>query len=74
MGLKKIEVIRNWILNYVQSGMINTCMRYMKVERPAANIIYIATNLDKISIVQLAIGKLGLYKWMAYCIYFVFFA
>lgn len=76
MGLagKKGEVIRNWIENYIQSGIINSFVRHMNVPEPFANAIYLATNLDQLSIVQFGISKLGLYKWIAYCVYFLFFA
>lgn len=74
LGCKKIEVIRNWIQNYIQSGIINSFVRYMNIPEPVANAIYLATNLDQLSIVQFGISKLGLYKWIAYCVYFIFFA
>jgi hypothetical protein len=37
-------------------------------------IINIVNNLDKISFIQLAISKLGVYKFLVYLIYFAFLA
>lgn len=37
-------------------------------------IINIVSNLDKISFIQLAIAKLGVYKFLVYLIYFAFLA
>ena len=37
-------------------------------------IINIVSNLDKISLIQLAIAKLGVYKFLVYLIYFAFLA
>jgi hypothetical protein len=71
---KKIGVIRNWIQNYIQSGIIDTVMNYYRIPKPIRTAIHLATNLDQLSVVQWTIGKLGLYKWIAYCVYFLFFA
>lgn len=49
-------------------------MREMRIPKNAMIIINTLTNLDKIGFVQLAIAKMGIYKWAAYCIYFLFLA
>jgi hypothetical protein len=74
LATKKIGVIRNWISNYIQSGIIDAIVHCFNVPMPIRNAIYLATNLDQLAIVQWSIGQLGLYKWAAYCIYFLFLA
>jgi hypothetical protein len=71
---KKIGVIRNWIQNYIQSGIIDSFMHYLHVPLPIRNAVYLATNLDQLAVVQWTIAKLGLWKWAAYCVYFLFLA
>lgn len=41
---------------------------------PIRNAVYLATNLDQLAVVQWTIAKLGLWKWAAYCVYFLFLA
>lgn len=36
--------------------------------------VRLATNLDQISIVQFALTKMGIWKFWAYAIYFIFLA
>lgn len=74
MVQKKTRVIRNWILNYVQGSILDSFMKKMHIPRPVYTALTIATNLDQLSIVQFALSKLGLYKWVAYCVYLIFFA
>jgi hypothetical protein len=74
LGQKKTLVIRNWILNYVQGNIIDVFLNKMHVPRPVYTVVTVACNLDQISIVQIAIAKMGVYKWIAYCIYLAFFA
>ncbi len=49
-------------------------MKEFNVPKDIAMIINIANNLDKISFIQLAISKLGVYKFIVYLIYFAFLA
>jgi hypothetical protein len=49
-------------------------MREFNVPQDVAMVINIANNLDKISFIQLAISKLGVYKFIVYLIYFAFLA
>jgi hypothetical protein len=49
-------------------------MKEMDVPRDVIFIVNIASNLDKISFVQAAIANLGVYKFVAYLIYFAFLA
>jgi hypothetical protein len=74
MDEKKTSVIRNWISNYVQGGIIDGFIKKMNLPRPIYTALTVACNLDKLSIVQYTIAQLGIYKWAAYCVYFLFFA
>jgi hypothetical protein len=58
----------------VQGGIIDSFLQKMNLPRPVYTVITVACNLDQISIVQFAISKMGLYKWIAYCVYLLFFA
>lgn len=49
-------------------------MREMRIPKNTMMVINIVTNLDQIGFVQLAITKMGIYKWAAYAIYFLFLA
>lgn len=74
MGSKKIGVIRDWIQNYIQTSIINGFLDSMPVNVPIIEAVKVLVNLDKLSIVQYAIGQLGVYKFWAYAIYFIFLA
>lgn len=71
---KKVKIIRDLIQNYIQSGIVDSIVKYMRVPEPLSTAIHLALNLDQISVVQMAVGKLGLYKWIAYCVYILFLA
>jgi hypothetical protein len=49
-------------------------MTELNVPDNVVMIINIVNNLDKISFIQLAISKLGVYKFLVYLIYFAFLA
>jgi hypothetical protein len=49
-------------------------MREMRIPKHTMLVINTLTNLDQIGFVQLLIAKMGVYKWAAYCIYFLFLA
>ena len=74
MVQKKIRIIRNWILNYIQSATINEIVKHMPVGRNVVMAVNILTNLDQLSVIQYAILKMGIYKFWAYAIYFLFLA
>lgn len=61
-------------MNYIQSKFINGLMKELNVPRDIVTVINIANNLDKISFIQLAISKLGVYKFIVYLFYFAFLA
>ena len=46
----------------------------MNLPKEITLVVNVLTNLDKISIVQILIAKMGVYKFWAYAIYFLFFA
>lgn len=71
---KKVKVIRDWIINWIQTRFINGVMKEMNVPRDVMFIVNIANNLDKIGFIQTAINQLGVYKFVAYLVYFAFIA
>jgi hypothetical protein len=71
---KKARVIRDWIINWIQSKFINGVMTELNVPSEIITVINLATNLDKIGFVQILISKMGVYKFVAYLIYFAFLA
>jgi hypothetical protein len=46
----------------------------MNLPKDIALVVNVLTNLDQISIVQMLIAKMGVYKFWAYAIYFLLFA
>ena len=54
--------------------MINSFMEKMTVPNSVILAVKLATNLDQISVVQFALAKMGLWKFWAYAIYFLFLA
>jgi hypothetical protein len=74
LGEKKGKVIRDWIINWIQTKFINGVMSELDVPKSVVIVVNIANNLDKIGFVQILISKLGVYKFVAYLIYFAFLA
>lgn len=74
MGRKKVKIIRDWIRNYIQSGIVNALMKHFKVPPAISNAINLAMNLDQLSIVQSAISQLGTWKYISYAVWFLLFA
>ena len=66
--------MRDWILNWIQTKFINGVMSELDVPKSVVMVVNIANNLDKIGFVQILISKLGVYKFVAYLIYFAFLA
>lgn len=64
----------NWIQSYIQSGIVNSIIERSKLPKDIALVVNVLTNLDQISIVQMLIAKMGVYKFWAYALYFIFFA
>jgi hypothetical protein len=71
---KKGNKLIDWVLNYIQSSFVNSIIERTNLPKEIALVINVLTNLDKISIVQMLIAKMGVYKFAAYAIYFLFFA
>jgi hypothetical protein len=71
---KKVGVIRDWIVNWIQAKFINGVMTELNVPSEIVMVVNIANNLDKIGFVQILISKMGVYKFVAYLIYFAFLA
>lgn len=66
--------MRDWILNWIQTRFINGVMSELDVPKSVVMVVNIANNLDKIGFVQTIISQLGVYKFVAYLIYFAFLA
>lgn len=66
--------MRDWLLNWIQTRFINGVMSELDVPKSVVMVVNIANNLDKIGFVQMLISKLGVYKFVAYLIYFAFLA
>lgn len=49
-------------------------MSELDVPKSVVTIVNIANNLDKIGFVQILMSQLGVYKFVAYLIYFAFLA
>lgn len=64
----------NWIQSYIQSGIVNAIIERSKLPKDIAIVVNVLTNLDQISVVQMLIAKMGIYKFWAYALYFIFFA
>lgn len=74
LAQKKGKVMRDWIINWIQTKFINGVMSELDVPKSVVMVVNIANNLDKIGFVQILISKLGVYKFVAYLIYFAFLA
>jgi hypothetical protein len=61
-------------VNWIQAKFINGVMAELNVPSEIVMIVNIANNLDKIGFIQILINKMGVYKFVAYLIYFAFLA
>lgn len=74
MGEKKGIVIYNIIMNYLQTITVNEFLARSNLPKNIVMVVSTLNNLDQISIVQLLIAKLGVWKFWAYLCWFVFIA
>jgi len=74
MVQKKIIFTRDYIISYLKGRAIDGILKELSVPKTIGTIISIFNNLDRFSFFQLAISKFGVYKYVAYCIYFLFIA
>ncbi len=69
MVQKKGRIIRDFILNWLQTQVINTVVTELNLPTNVITAINILNNIDKISIIALVLSKLGPFKFLAYIAY-----
>lgn len=74
MVKKKVIIINEWIENYLTSKLIDEAIDIFNIPSQVGMVMRFASSLDRLSFLQFALVKWGVYKYMAYLIYLIFFA
>ena len=74
MVKKKIIIINEWIESYLTSTLVDETIDLFNIPTQIGMVMRFASSLDRISFLQLALTKWGVYKYMAYLIYLIFLA
>lgn len=74
MVKKKVIIINEWIENYLTNRLIDEAIDIFNIPSQVGMVMRFASSLDRISFLQLALMKWGVYKYMAYLIYLIFLA
>jgi len=74
MVKKKIIIINEWIESYLTSTLVDETIDLFNIPTQIGMVMRFASSLDRISFLQIALAKWGVYKYMAYLIYLIFLA